>query len=167
MKTTKNQIQSENLSILIWKLAIGSTLSWEIAKLCGSIHPYLAPLSVIISLQSTMDKTIRLSIKRVSGTIIGIFVTVLIASHMTVNAWNLGLLILLGCFAAKYLNLDKKVIHQVALTILFVFVFEHQTKHYAIDRMRDTLIGVLVTGIIQLIWFRLILPNIQKKPNLE
>ncbi|SFC95021.1 Fusaric acid resistance protein-like [Bacillus sp. OV322] len=168
MKTTKNETQSENSSILIWKLAIGgSTLSWEIAKLCGSFHPYLAPLSVIISLRSTMDKTVRLSIKWVIGTIIGIFVTVLIASHMTVIAWNLGLLILLGCFAAKYLNLDKKVIHQVALTILFVFVFEHQTKHYAIDRMRDTLIGVLVTGIIQLIWFRLILRSTRKIPESE
>jgi uncharacterized membrane protein YgaE (UPF0421/DUF939 family) len=148
---------NENISILIWKLTIGSALSWEVAKLMGSDHPYLAPLSVILSLQSTMDKTVSLSIKRVIGTMIGIIVTVLVASHLSVNGWTLGLLILIGCFIAKYLKLDKKVIHQVALTVLFVFSFEHQTKHYAIDRMRDTLIGVLVAGIIQIVWFRLFL----------
>lgn len=158
MKELKqNEIRNENLSILIWKMSIGSTLSWEISKLLGSDHPYLAPLSVILSIQSTIDKTVSLSIKRVIGTIIGTSVTVLVASHMTMNGWSLGLLILLGCFIAKYLKFDKKVLHQVALTILFVFVFEHQSKHYAIDRIRDTLIGVLVAGIIQLVWFGLIL----------
>lgn len=162
MKAMKTGTSGEDLSILIWKLSIGSTLSWELAKLFGSDHPYLAPLSVILTLQSTMDKTVSLSIKRVMGTIIGIVVTVLIASHMTVNGWNLGLLILLGCFVAKYLKLDKKVLHQVALTILFVFVFEHQSNQYAFDRMRDTLVGVLVAGIIQLVWFRLIKNLINK-----
>ncbi|MGG3890164.1 FUSC family protein [Metabacillus fastidiosus] len=161
MNSQQNEIPNKNLSILIWKLSIGSTLSWEIAKLLGSAHPYLAPLSVILSLQSTMDETVLLSLKRVIGTIIGILVTVLIASKMTISGWNLGLVILFGCFIAKYLKLDKIVLHQVALTILFVFAFEHQTKHYAIDRMRDTVIGVLIAVILQLIWFRLIS---RKKP---
>ncbi|WP_066307179.1 aromatic acid exporter family protein [Bacillus sp. FJAT-29814] len=156
MKSQKTAIQNENLTLLIWKLAIGSALSWELSKLFGSDHPYLAPLSVILTIQSTMDKTVSLSIKRVIGTVIGISVTVLIARYFSVTGWNLGLLILFGCYIAKYLKFDKKVLHQVALTILFVFVFEHKTKHYAIDRMRDTLIGVLVAESIQLIWGRLI-----------
>ncbi|WP_052352855.1 FUSC family protein [Neobacillus dielmonensis] len=156
METSKKDMTNQNLSILIWKLSVGSALAWEISKLLGSDHPYLAPLSVILTIQSTMDKTVSLSIKRVIGTVIGIFVAVLVASHLTVNGWNLGLLILLGCYIAKFLNFDKKVLHQVALTILFVFVFEHQTKHYAIDRIRDTLIGVLTAGVIQLIYSGLI-----------
>ncbi len=156
MKSTENNSSSESVSILIWNMTIGSILSWELAKLMGSYHPYLAPLSVILSLQSTEEKTISLSIKRLIGTIIGILVTVLIASNMKINGWNLGLLILLGCYVAKYLKLDRKVLHQVAITILFVFAFEHQSKHYALDRLRDTLIGVSVACIIQLIWYRFI-----------
>lgn len=154
--------QNENLSILIWKLSIGSTLAWEVSKLLGSDHPYLGPLSLILCIQSTMDKTVSLSVKRIMGTIIGIFVTVLIASYLPINGWNLGLLILLGCYIAKYLKLDKKVLHQVAITVLFVFAFEHQSKHYAIDRMRDTLVGVLVAGIIQIIWV-----NIMRKREMQ
>jgi uncharacterized membrane protein YgaE (UPF0421/DUF939 family) len=156
MKLHSNKLSKENLSILAWKLSIGSALSWELAKLLGSDHPYLAPLSVILTIQSTMDKTVSLSIKRMIGTIIGIFVAVLIAQHLTINGWSLGILILLGCYISIYLKLDKKILHQVSLTILFVFVFEHKTKHYAIDRLRDTLIGLLIAGILQLVWFRII-----------
>lgn len=146
---------NENYSILIWQIAIGSTLAWELAKFLGSEHPYLAPLSVILCLHSTLNKTVGLSIKRVFGTMIGIIVTVLISSHIKISGINLGLLILLGCFIAKWLKFDKIVIHQVAITLLFVFVLEHQEKNYAIDRMRDTLVGVVTAVLIQMIWFRL------------
>jgi uncharacterized membrane protein YgaE (UPF0421/DUF939 family) len=156
MESQKKTIPTENLTHLIWKLSIGVALSWELSKLFGSDHPYLAPLSVILTIQSTIDKTVSLSIKRVIGTVIGISITVLVAKYFAVTGWSLGLLIFAGCYIAKYLKFEKKVLHQVALTILFVFVFEHKTKHYAIDRMRDTLIGVLVAGIIQLVWSRLL-----------
>ncbi|MFD4707900.1 aromatic acid exporter family protein [Gottfriedia sp. NPDC058432] len=156
MEETQSLNSSENITSLIWKLSIGSTLAWEISNFFGSSHPYLGPVSLILTIQSTMDKTINLSIKRVIGTMIGIGITVIIASYLKVTGWNLGLLILIGTYIAKFLKLDKKVLHQVALTILFVFAFEHQSKDYAMDRMRDTLVGVLTAGLIQVIWSSLI-----------
>lgn len=146
---------------LIWKLAIGSAIAWEAAKLLGSDYPYLAPISVILCTQSALNKTISISLHRVIGTIIGISVTVLIASHMKANGGNLGLLIIIGCYLAKWLKLDKMVIHQIALTILFVFAFEHKMKHYPMDRMKDTLIGVIVAILIQMAWSRFISRNKQ------
>ena len=146
MESLRNKFSNENLSILAWKLSIGSFLSWELSKLLGSDHPYLAPLSVILTIQSTVDKTVNLSIKRMMGTIIGILVTVLLSRYLTITGWSIGILILLGCYISIYLKLDKKVLHQVSITILFVFVLEHQTHNYASDRLRDTLIGVLVEG---------------------
>lgn len=155
MELQKKQFFNKDLTILAWKLSIGSILSWELSKLLGSHHPYLSPLSVILTIQSTMDKTINLSIKRMMGTIIGLIVTVFIARHLPIEGWSLGILILLGCYVSMFLKLDKKVLHQVSITVLFVFVFEHQSKNYAMDRLRDTLIGVLVAGILQFVWFRI------------
>ncbi|MBS4196530.1 FUSC family protein [Lederbergia citri] len=152
MKTINTSHSNKNRSLLIWKIALGSTISWEIAQLFGSHHPYLAPLSVILCIQSTFNKSVRISIKRIVGTVIGIFVTVLITSHVKITGFNLGLIILLGCFITKWLKFDRIAIHHTAITILFVFVFEHKSKHYAIDRMRDTLIGVVVIVLIQLVW---------------
>ncbi|MFO1445999.1 FUSC family protein [Bacillus sp. Bva_UNVM-123] len=156
MKTKNFTISNDHFSELIWKIAIGTALSWELAKLFGSEHPYLAPISVILCQQSTNSKTVKISIQRVTGTVIGIFITVLVASFIPVNGGTLGLIILFGCFITKFLKFDKVVVHQVALTILFVFALGHKEKHYAMDRMIDTLIGVAIVAIIQVTWSRLI-----------
>ncbi len=52
----------------------------------------------------------------------------------------------------KWLKLSQQIMHQVALTILLVFVFEKRTENYAFDRMNDTLIGVMVAVLLQFIW---------------
>lgn len=147
--------QNESFSNAIWKIAIGSALSWEISQLLGSKHPYLAPLSVILCIQATTDKTLSIAVQRIIGTIIGIPIVVVIAKHLSITGWNLGILILLGGYISKWLKLDQHILHQIAITILFVFVFEKQTKHYAIDRLNDTLVGVLVAVLLQYIWLKL------------
>jgi hypothetical protein len=98
IKLKIKQKQMENESILIWKMAVASAISWEIAKLAGSDHPYLAPLSVILCLQTTVNRSIQFSYHRMVGTVIGIVVTVFAVPHLKVNGWTIGLLILAGSF---------------------------------------------------------------------
>ena len=141
----------QNKTHLIWKMAIASAISWEIAKLAGSHHPYLAPISVILCLQSTINHSIRFSYHRMVGTIIGISVTVLIASNLQVNGWTIGILILIGCYISKWLKNDETAIHQVALTVLLVFVVGQKSRDYPIDRFRDTLIGAIIAIIIHML----------------
>lgn len=157
IKNPETPNSNDNFSMLTWQMAIGSTLSWELSKLLGSDHPYLAPLSVILCLHTVIEKTFQISMQRVIGTVIGIFIIILIASNLSINGWSLGLLILLGGLITRLLKLNKTVLHQVSLTILFVFTFEHQSSQYALDRMRDTLVGVITAVLIQLIWFYIIL----------
>jgi uncharacterized membrane protein YgaE (UPF0421/DUF939 family) len=161
MKNNKQLIkQIENKTLLIWKMAIASALSWEIAKLAGSDHPYLAPISVILCVQTTINRSIRFSYHRMVGTVIGITVVVLVEPYLKVNGWILGLLILVGCFIAKWLKRDESAIHQVALTVLLVFVMEHKSGDYPTDRFRDTLIGALVAVILHMLFFP---PNYTKQ----
>ncbi|MED1470890.1 hypothetical protein [Bacillus salipaludis] len=42
------------------------------------------------------------------------------APYINVTSWSIGILILIGCFIAKWLKSDETAIHQVALTILLV-----------------------------------------------
>jgi len=142
----------ENKTVLIWKMGIASALSWEIAKLAGSNHPYLAPISVILCLQTTIDRSIRFSYHRMAGTVIGIIVVVLLEPYLKVNGWTIGGLILIGCFIAKWLKREESAIHQAALTVLLVFVLGHKSGEYPIDRFRDTLIGAIAAVIIQMIF---------------
>ena len=143
--------QLENKTYLIGKMALASALSWEIAQLAGSNHPYLAPISVILCMQSTVNQSIQFSYHRMVGTIMGIGITVLLSPFLQVNGWTLGLLILLGCFIAKWMKSDETVIHQLALTVLLVFVMEHKSHDYPIDRFRDTLIGAIVAVLVHML----------------
>ncbi|MDQ1146410.1 hypothetical protein QE429_003237 [Bacillus sp. SORGH_AS 510] len=160
VKNKQIKKQLENKTHLIWKMALASALSWEIAKLAGSNHPYLAPISVILCLQTTINQSIQFSYHRMVGTIIGICITVLLSPYLSVNGWTLGLLILVGCFIAKWLKRDETVIHQLALTVLLVFVLEQKSSDYPIDRFRDTLIGAIIAVIVHMF---IIPPNFTKQ----
>lgn len=156
--------QMEDKTILIWKIAIASALSWETAKLAGSVHPYLAPLSVILCLQTTVIQSIHYSYYRMVGTVIGIAVTMFAAPYVGVNGWTIGLLSLIGCFITKWLKRDESALHQVALTVLLVFVMEHKSGDYFIDRFRDTLIGAFTAVMIHMLFYP---PNFTKEASMS
>jgi uncharacterized membrane protein YgaE (UPF0421/DUF939 family) len=152
LKNTKQlKKQMENKTVLIWKMGAASAISWELAKLAGSHHPYLAPLSVVLCLQTTINRSILFSYHRMVGTVIGISVVVLIEPYIKVSGWTLGLLMILGSFITKWLKRDETAIHQVALTVLLVFVMGEKSGDYPMDRFRDTLIGAIVAVILQMI----------------
>ncbi|RDU37721.1 FUSC family protein [Neobacillus piezotolerans] len=149
----KDKKDFANKTLLIWKMAIASAISWELAKLAGSNHPYLAPLSVILCLQTTIYKSIRFSFHRIAGTVVGVLMVSWFVSHLPMNGWSLGLLMLAGTLAAKWLKMDETAIHQVALTILLLFTFERKSGDYGFDRVVDTIIGAAVAVIVHMILF--------------
>lgn len=135
---------------VVWKTAIASALSWEAARLAGSDHPYLAPLSVILCLQATVDKSIRFGVQRILGTIAGVLVTAYLAPYIGMNAWSLGLTLFVAAAVMYGVGLNKPAINQVALSILLVLYFQNRTPSYGIDRIRDTLIGCAVAILIHM-----------------
>ncbi|WP_053368154.1 FUSC family protein [Bacillus sp. FJAT-27245] len=149
----KNKKDFVNKTLLVWKMAIASAIAWELAKLAGSDHPYLAPLSVILCLQTTIYKSIRFSFHRIAGTVVGVLMVSWFVSHLPMNGWSLGLLLLAGTFAVKWLRMDETAIHQVALTILLLFSFERKSGDYGFDRVVDTIIGAVVAVIVHMILF--------------
>ncbi|RDI41906.1 FUSC family protein [Falsibacillus pallidus] len=147
----KNKRELLSNAFTVFKIALASGLSWELAKLAGSVHPYLAPLSVMLCLQSSVVASIRFSLRRILGTVIGVIVVILAAEQFSLNGWTLGFLILVGGLIVNFLKFDIVVIHQAVITILLVFVFEKASGHYAVDRIRDTAIGAATAVVIQVL----------------
>jgi uncharacterized membrane protein YgaE (UPF0421/DUF939 family) len=138
---------------LIWKMAIASALSWEIAKFFGSAHPYLAPATVIVCMQTTINRSLRYSFHRVIGLVIGIIVADIVLPYLQVTFWTLGLTILAACFITKWLKLDESTIHQAALAVVLIFVIGHNSGDYPLDRFRNTIIGALTACVIHMLFF--------------
>jgi uncharacterized membrane protein YgaE (UPF0421/DUF939 family) len=140
-------------TILIWKMAIASALSWEIAKFFGSDHPYLAPATVIVCIQTTINRSLRYSYHRVTGLVIGIIVADLLLPYLKVTVWTLGLTILVACFITKWMKLDESTIHQTGLAVVLIFVIGHNSGDYPLDRFRNTIIGALTACVIHMLFF--------------
>ncbi|RAP26414.1 hypothetical protein C2W64_01957 [Brevibacillus laterosporus] len=138
---------------VVWKIPLASALSWELAEWAGSKHPYLAPLTVILSIQLSVDKSIQFAWQRVLGTIAGVLLTVLIAPIIGLNGWSIGLLLFVGALFVTWLKLDHAILVQVALSILLVMYFQSKMPSYPLDRIRDTIIGAVVAIVIHIMLF--------------
>ncbi|OPA77787.1 FUSC family protein [Paenibacillus selenitireducens] len=135
----------------VWKIPLASALSWEIAKWAGSNHPYLAPLTVILSIQATVSKSIQFAWQRILGTIAGVLLTASIAPYIGLNGWSIGLMLLLGSAIVMLLKWDHAVMIQIAISILLVMYFQSKMPSYPIDRIRDTMIGAAVAVLIHML----------------
>lgn len=149
---------------LILKMVIGSAVSWELAILFGSKYPYLGPISLILCLQTTIMKTIQFGIARIVGTIIGAASVFILASSLHANAWSLAIVMLVSLVIPLHLGADGIMLHQIALSVLLVFAFEHKLEGYGLDRIRDSIIGVAVALLLQQFFHP---PNLTKKAMKE
>jgi uncharacterized membrane protein YgaE (UPF0421/DUF939 family) len=138
---------------VVWKTPLAAALSWELAEWAGSKHPYLAPLTVILSIQLTVDKSIQFAWQRVLGTIAGVLFTASIAHYVGLNGWGIGLLLFVGALIITWLNLDHAIMVQVAISILLVMYFQSKMPSYSLDRIRDTVIGAIVAILIHVLIF--------------
>ena len=145
---------------VVWKTALGSLIVWEFARYTGSTHPYLAPLTFILCLQATASQSLRYAMYRSAGTVIGVVMIGFFANSIPVTAWTLAVALLLSTALMKMFRANDLLIHQVALSILFVLYFENHSPGYAWDRAKDTLIGAVLGVIFVLFLFP---PNILKK----
>ncbi|MFP3720701.1 FUSC family protein [Niallia circulans] len=140
-------------TILIMKMAIGSAIAWQLSKLIGSSHSYLAPLSLILCLQPSLEQSVQFSIRRVVGTIIGVLMTIFFIQYVPLTGWILGIFLFAGTGIALIFGLNTVIIHQVALSILLVFALEKHAGNYGLDRIVDTVLGGILAVFLQLFIF--------------
>ncbi|MFM9277550.1 FUSC family protein [Paenibacillus jiagnxiensis] len=160
---TKEKVRTiGNLIVFIIKMSAASGIAWELAKLAGSRHPFLAPLSVILCMQTTIFQSIRFSLHRLFGTVLGVALTLWAADQMALNGWTLALLLALISAASLLIEGKESVIQEVALSVLLVFALQKQSDHYGLDRIRDTFIGVSVGLAVHMIVYP---PNLVKQAD--
>ncbi|MCM2997149.1 aromatic acid exporter family protein [Paenibacillus cellulositrophicus] len=138
---------------VVWKMPLAAALSWEAAKWAGSSHPYLAPLTAILSVQATVSQSMQFAWQRVLGTVAGVLLTLCVTPWLPLNGWSIGASLLIAAFAIQRLKLDHTMVTQVALSILLVLFFQHKMPSYSLDRIRDTIIGAVLAVLVQALLF--------------
>ncbi|MGE7765544.1 FUSC family protein [Peribacillus sp. NPDC096540] len=150
--------------ILILKMVIGSSISWELAILFGSKYPYLGPISLILCLQATLIKSIRFGIARIIGTMIGVASVFILAHSLHANSWSIAVIMMVSLVIPLILGANSTTLHQIALSVLLVLEFEHKLPGYGPDRIRDSIIGVAVALLLHIFFNP---PNLTKRAIAE
>lgn len=135
----------------VWKTALAAGLSFEIAQLTGTKHPYFAPLAAILCVQITIDKSIKSGYNRIAGTVIGVLLTAFIAGFIGVHGWSIGLIVLIGTLIGRVLGLGESAVYQVGISAMMVLMFEAKSHSYALDRVVETVIGAAIAIIINMV----------------
>jgi len=155
--------------ILVLKMVIGSAISWELAILFGSKYPYLGPISLILCIQATLLKSIRFGVARMIGTTIGVLSVYILASSLHANGLSIAFVMLVSLMIPLLLRANGTTLHQIALSVLLVLEFEHKLHGYGFDRIRDSIIGILVALLLQYVYppdfTKKVIEHVEEFPN--
>ncbi|PKV75428.1 FUSC family protein [Pontibacter ramchanderi] len=148
-----NILDKMGLTLQIVKTAFAASLSWFVAStLLQSEYPYFAPIAAIITVQVTVLDSVNKATQRIVGIIGGVLLSMLLGHWLSINAFSIFLVILLGMGISKALRMNPQIISQVAISSLLVLAFGHTEEGYAFERIIETVLGsgiaVLINALI-------------------
>ena len=135
------------------KSALAAGLSWEIVStLFGVEAAALAVVSAVIVVQVTSWQTVRKSIERILGVIIGVSLAVLVAHLLGLNFWTITLIIFFAQVIGLFLqNRGQYLATQIPISAALALVLG-ATGSYPLLRVLGTLIGGLIGTAISLLF---------------
>ncbi len=135
------------------KSALAAGLSWEIVStLFGVEAAALAVVSAVIVVQVTSWQTVRKSIERILGVIIGVSLAVLVAHLLGLNFWTITLIIFFAQVIGLFLqNRGQYLATQIPISAALALVLG-ATGNYPLLRVLGTLVGGLIGTVISLLF---------------
>ncbi len=135
------------------KSAVAAGFSWQIANsVLGEQAAALALISAVIVVQVTSWKTVRISIERTLGVIIGVSLAVAIAHFLGRNIWTITLMIFIAQIIGLFLqSRGQSLATQIPISAALALVLGATVGDYPLLRLLGTLIGGFVGIIVSLL----------------
>jgi uncharacterized membrane protein YgaE (UPF0421/DUF939 family) len=135
------------------KSALAAGLSWEIvSSLLGVEAAALAVVSAVIVVQVTSWQTVRKSIERIVGVIVGVSLAVLVAHLLGLTFWTITLMIffaqVIGLFLQKR---GQYLATQIPISAALALVLG-ATGNYPLLRVLGAVVGGLIGTVISLLF---------------
>ena len=131
-----------------WKtgLAVGITI-W-LTELFQVENPIFAMIGAIVSIQPTFTKSLKEGAHRFTGTLIGAVVGLVLSYFKGGNPILGGLGVVITIEICRWLKMEGPVVIAAIVTLAIIFYKGPNNEYYTVERLLDTLLGVLVaTGI--------------------
>lgn len=135
------------------KSALAAGFSWAIVfALLGKEAAALAVVSAVIVVQVTSWQTVRKSIERILGVIIGVSLAIFVAHVLGLTFWTITLMIFLAQIVGLFLqNRGQYLATQIPISAALVLVLGATASNYPLLRLLGALVGGLVGTIVSLL----------------
>jgi uncharacterized membrane protein YgaE (UPF0421/DUF939 family) len=135
------------------KSALAAAFSWGIAAwLLGKEGASLAPVSALIVVQVTGWQTVRKSIERILGVLIGVSLSVLAIHFLGVSIWTIFVLIMAAQIAGMLVQKRGQYLAtQIPISALLGLVVGTNLIGYPLLRLLGAVIGGLVGTLLSVI----------------
>ena len=135
------------------RTAIAATVSFLAARQFGMPEAYWAPIITLVIMQSTLGATLKLSLQRFIGTLLGAAAGGLLAEWFSQNWWVFaGGVFVLGLLCAV-LHLENSY-RFAGITLAIVLLIPHVARPWviALHRSIEVSIGIVVGLAMTVIW---------------
>lgn len=134
------------------RVAVASMLSWWLAVEAGfSSVPYLASVACLMYMQPSVYQSLARAVQRMVAVLLGVGLAVALFTVAGVNAWIVGLVILVGLLAATAMRLGPGGSIQIALSGLLVLAVTSVDPGYPGQRILETMLGAGVGLVVMLL----------------
>lgn len=146
----QDRLEKFGLSLYMIRITLAASLSWvAVHSLYGDHYMYFAPLAAILITQSSVKASLEKGAYRLIGIVLGGIVSLIVGRFFDVGALSILLMLLLGIGVATACRINIQAVSQVGVTSVLALTFYHDG--YIVWRVAETLIGVLIALIINMI----------------
>lgn len=146
----QNRLEKYGLSLYMIRITLAASLSWvTVHSLYDDQYLYFAPLAAILITQASVKASLEKGIYRLIGVILGGIVSLVVGQFFDVGGLSILLMLLIGIGIATACRMNIQAISQVGVTSVLALTFYQ--NDYVLWRVAETLIGVLIALIINMI----------------
>ncbi|CAM4414957.1 FUSC family protein [Paenibacillus typhae] len=146
----QDRLEKFGLSLYMIRITLAASLSWlAVHSLYGDHYLYFAPLAAILITQGTVKASLEKGCYRLLGIVLGGTVSLIVGRFLDVGIVSLLLILLIGIGVATACRINIQAVSQVGVTSVLALTFYHD--HYVVWRLAETLIGVLIALLINMI----------------
>ncbi|OKP68742.1 hypothetical protein A3842_26475 [Paenibacillus sp. P3E] len=146
----QDRLEKFGLSLYMIRVTLAASLSWlTVHTLYEDSYLYFAPLAAILITQGSVKASFEKGVYRMTGVVLGGIVSLIVGRFFDVGALSILLMLLVGIGVATACRINIQAISQVGVTSVLALTFYHD--HYIEWRVAETLIGVIIALIINMI----------------
>lgn len=135
----------------VGKTAAAVALTWFVAGAALRVElPIFGAIAALLVVQPNLNQTVGRAIERSLGVIAGVLVALALSLLFGRPGWLLLVTVLVVLLGAWAVRLNPAAGNQAAISALLVLALGATTPHYALDRILETLIGVVIGVVVNL-----------------